>query len=101
MRISDWSSDVCSSDLQPHIGGQLIVGHDPVQFPAAARMREVSPGDEHARPRHMPGVDRIAQRHIGQTAIGDRKSAVSGKSVSVRVALGGRRTITTKQAYTK
>src|SRR3546814_20572821 len=31
MRISDWSSDVCSSDLQPypnHNGGQLATGRD-------------------------------------------------------------------------
>src|SRR3546814_15801207 len=37
-----------------------------------------------------------ACRHLQALGI-DRKSAVSGKSVSVRVALGGRRIITKKQ----
>src|SRR3546814_10609007 len=27
MRISDWSSDVCSSDLDPFIDGRITVGH--------------------------------------------------------------------------
>src|SRR3546814_2441621 len=28
MRISDWSSDVCSSDLDDEVGYQLVVTHD-------------------------------------------------------------------------
>src|SRR3546814_18741403 len=72
VRSSDWSSDVCFSDL--------LLG-------------------DMARP---PGpqvvavgyVDVMAQ-HVAQRPV-DRKSVVSGKSVSVRVDLGGRRIIKKK-----
>src|SRR3546814_8566353 len=65
MRISDWSSDVCSSDLLEH----------PVPDPALCPAAE-------------------APVHI--LPVADRKSVVSGKSVSVRVDLGGRRIIKKK-----
>src|SRR3546814_964917 len=62
VRISDWSSDVCSSDLP--FNPYAVSKH--AAFEATVNFRE---------------------------AYGDRKSVVSGKSVSVRVDLGGRRTI--------
>src|SRR3546814_20705823 len=89
MRISDWSSDVCSSDL---------IGH-PARVPRPRGPRRnrskstagwwewVCPG----RPRHR------ARRRLHQGR--DRKSVVSGKSVSVRVALGGRRIIKKKKDH--
>src|SRR3546814_16534494 len=80
VRISDWSSDVCSSDLCP-------------ARPARAR-RDVGllrrSGDEPTR-----AVD-AARREEGPLA--DRKSVVWGKSVSVRVDLGGRRIIKKKKS---
>src|SRR3546814_4109970 len=66
MRISDWSADVCSSDL----------GHA-VQAMAGQEI-------QHGLP--LVGLD------VDQEAV-DRKSVVSGKSVPVRVDLGGRRII--------
>src|SRR3546814_15262968 len=69
MRISDWSSDVCSSDLGPL--GLRVVGQGGV---LVARARVDRRGDA--------GADDC-----------DRKRVVSGKSVSVRVDLGGRRLI--------
>src|SRR3546814_17191480 len=106
MRISDWSSDVCSSDL------------------AAPDLAEKGAGvDRERQGRTDPGVDRQpedrqaeeedeqdAQQRcaLDQVDIGpgeqpqrrearDRKSVVSGKSVSVRVDLGGGRTIKKKK----
>src|SRR3546814_12641189 len=94
MRISDWSSDVCSSDLTkssctpPPSGADLTltssigVGEgygETGLFGGAAGLRRAGAG----------GVQRIEERH-------DRKSVVYGKSVSVRVALGGRRIIKKK-----
>src|SRR3546814_13277296 len=94
MRISDWSSDVCSSDLY---------------FAAEARM--VAPGGEarlvyvdpyravvtEARDREtIPATLRRIHRQFylpNDLTFGDRKSVVSGKSVQVRVDLGGRRSI--------
>src|SRR3546814_13317238 len=74
MRISDWSSDVCSSDLlgRGQREGRVedlkvaVIGHA-----------------EHAA--------------FGCPAELDRKSVVSGKSVTVRVDLGGRRIIKIKK----
>src|SRR3546814_20152700 len=78
MRISDWSSDVCSSDL----GGKL--------------RRQIILGQRRAHPRIM--VERRGKvRRRGEMAQRvDRKSVVSGKSVSVRVDLGGRSIIKKK-----
>src|SRR3546814_2106087 len=81
MRISDWSSDVCSSDLG--LDRHVAQGH-------ARLRRQAFDG--------LPDVfDRIAPRalraqamhHINHQVL-DRKSVVSGQSVSVRVDLGGR-----------
>src|SRR3546814_19455146 len=67
MRISDWSSDVCSSDLGPPPGDRA--DRTRRRLPPAALRR--------------PGRGRSEERRVG-------------KSVSVRVDLGGRRTITKK-----
>src|SRR3546814_12559167 len=77
LRSSDWSSDVCSSDL---------VG----QRQELARVRY------HLCRRAAP-LCRIAERLCAAV---DRKSVVQGKSVSVRVDLGGRRLIKKKNQNT-
>src|SRR3546814_18604151 len=93
MRISDWSSDVCSSDLvtqvasrpparPPSTGEVKPPCSKPATKPTKVSTRISGPGVVSARPRP------------------DRKSVVSGKSVSVRVDLGGRRIIK-KKRYTK
>src|SRR3546814_21155280 len=68
MRISDWSSDVCSSDLPTR--------RDQPSRPARGRAGRPAPTPRRAA---------------------DRKSVVEGKSVSVRVDLGGRRIIKKKK----
>src|SRR3546814_9883089 len=80
MRISDWSSDVCSSDLQP--------------LPALARtdLRCKLAFAERLAGEIRPDIRSPDQNHHGKDQ--DRKSVVWGKSVSVRVDLGGRRIIT-------
>src|SRR3546814_14896749 len=67
MRISDWSSDVCSSDLHA----------EPMSLDDALRLAETRAPELQAR----------------EAGLEDRKSVVEGKSVSVRVDLGGRRII--------
>src|SRR3546814_12215521 len=84
MRISDWSSDVCSSDLfrSAATGGS----DDPAQ-PGTLRGRR-----GYVRPANSSGRD------VPDTILSrDRKSVVSGKSVTVRVDLGGRRIIKKKK----
>src|SRR3546814_7284030 len=102
MRISDWSSDVCSSDLLQQIvssvslqqSGLLVIA---VAVNHAVRMTERAAG--------VHGIDRgvdariLARRHAGLQAVRhvrqrlDRKSVVEGTRVAVRVDLGGRRLI--------
>src|SRR3546814_14194720 len=89
MRISDWSSDVCSSDLHADRGTADAVdgsrGHvhdDPLARTADGRSTR-GPGEGGT---WEPGVGVEPDR-----AVEDRNSVVEGKRVSVRVGLGGRR----------
>src|SRR3546814_6546536 len=107
MRISDWSSDVCSSDLASAPGadrvedllarmtleekvaqlevvwtGKTGIFDANYQFDAA-KMAKVYPD----------GIGGVARPSDAQ----DRKSVVEGTSVSVRVDLGGRRSIKKKK----
>src|SRR3546814_16237776 len=94
MRISDWSSDVCSSDLgEGDPGAAPRVLDDGATVPEApVRLRRLDHGKRHAV-LHAAGGILALQLH---EATGDRKSVVSGKSVSVRVDLGGSRIIKKK-----
>src|SRR3546814_17779158 len=80
MRISDWSSDVCSSDLQSAL---IIDLGNWVIRAACNQLAELA--------RQGLG-DRFLTIHVSP----DRKSVVLGKSVSVHVDLGGRRIIKQK-----
>src|SRR3546814_12852712 len=97
MRISDWSSDVCSSDLvAQRIGAeQRGVGFGAEDIDERAGVERVD----------MLGIERQAgaREPVGDPRVGDaqapdrdRESVVYGKSVSVRVDLGGRRIIKNK-----
>src|SRR3546814_13796552 len=101
MRISDWSSDVCSSDLlfacnraQPcalkadllYRGGRLVI-IDRLAF--QERLVE-NDGERREQVRKYA----LCGKADGDAANAqDRKSVVYGKSVSVRVDLGGRSSI--------
>src|SRR3546814_16966196 len=108
MRISDWSSDVCSSDLPVIIIAQLCgsgtgdTGSSPLCTETSSRYQ--SDGScrklncsvvvaDVATPEKLSCVQGITPRS-------DRKSVVEGKSVSVRVYLGGRRLIKKKNRVT-
>src|SRR3546814_17855412 len=87
MRISDWSSDVCSSDLR-----RLAVQRARDQFLAGDGLA----GDQHRQRRLREpanGAEQLAHR--------DRKSGVAGTSVSGRVDLGGGRTSKKKKKHIK
>src|SRR3546814_13158523 len=96
MRISDWSSDVCSSDLGGVFRRQrrrMIISA--VSMPPMSAM---PPKQVIAR-----GAVRAAWQAGSRANCcgGDRKSVVSGQSVSVRVDLGGRRIIKKQTTYDK
>src|SRR3546814_11578556 len=88
MRISDWSSDVCSSDLPTW--NELGLRPTPYALrsamPAAYNHRHPAVGWSPTPPTASACPTMI-----------DRKSVVEGKSVSVRVDLGGRRIIKKKK----
>src|SRR3546814_16758654 len=85
MRISDWSSDVCSSDLFDQ--RQYDQNRRRVEGPFADRLREAAKALQQ-------GKDALMQLALtGPSRRLDRKSAVEGKRVSVRVDRGGRRII--------
>src|SRR3546814_17699092 len=129
MRISDWSSDVCSSDLAIRLGeddykvfggraneGAVIVSQEdyPVDFSRnlACRVGNIVPIDTFETavrsvnaytqtigiyPERLKEALRDRLAFQGAQRIVDRKSVVLGKSVSVRVDLGGRRLIKKKK----
>src|SRR3546814_17943471 len=111
MRISDWSSDVCSSDLERT---RTSTGLHPQTPEACASTNSATSAwvAEHSDLR-VDSRLRLAtflvplppsSRGLGRcplTAETDRKSVVSGKSVSVRVDRGGRRIIKKKKNISK
>src|SRR3546814_19347823 len=90
MRISDWSSDVCSSDLRDY-------------FLHAGKQRELVLAQQNIIRLHwkMEGGELELHCHLAMSLSYncfskqnlDRKSVVMGMSVSVRVDLGGSRII--------
>src|SRR3546814_17711932 len=112
MRISDWSSDVCSSDLKHRVeggaGGAGIGLHQQICRrlsgpPLLSGLRAVGRGrDAGDRPREGAVRLRLCQRpaafgRAGERRRQDRKSVVWGRSVSISVDPGGRRLFKNKK----
>src|SRR3546814_14444029 len=104
MRISDWSSDVCSSDLQCPAPGafEILERRTHAAAPQAAGLdlggRDQCPQSGETIRRDQPMADQFTERGFDLAAHPiDRKSVGSGKSVSVPVDLGGRRSIKKKK----
>src|SRR3546814_13385237 len=105
MRISDWSSDVCSSDLKT----PCALADDLVDFRLrnaaeiarnnVVRMREAGFRVRIVRRPHDVAAARFVAQQDADAVVDerDRKSVVEGKSVSVRVDLGCRRIIKKKK----
>src|SRR3546814_13347544 len=108
MRISDWSSDVCSSDLaewftsHPEVPESLTI--TVFKVPGETNTDDLSPApDATTRPDiPMHALAMLQNKRDGaefdpaEDGKRERKSEVYGKSVTVRVDLGGRRKIKTK-----
>src|SRR3546814_11176416 len=113
MRISDWSSDVCSSDL--FAGRERLVDEQDSRVRtmishlstglAEVEAQVAALGDAGVVQTEQLGVsvsqlkealNSISQPLSDSDTGTDRKSVVKGKSVSVRVDLGGRRVINKK-----
>src|SRR3546814_17754275 len=108
MRISDWSSDVCSSDLLTSRRVNAQVDLKPKRgflLPRnAAQYRSRNCGDEHRQDIFQQTVSgQLEQSALAQLILTpiDRKSVVEGKSGAVRVDIGGRRIIKKKKTKLK
>src|SRR3546814_13623747 len=89
MRISDWSSDVCSSDL--HIGAGHGVEGESLRHAGEVLVEDFG-GPFRGQVRHAGVIGhRLLQR--GSKPREERESGVWGTSVSVRVDRGVRRSI--------
>src|SRR3546814_13315597 len=102
MRISDWSSDVCSSDLALlglREGADVRHDNSPCSLFPSRDHRSLDGDRKAGDDRRRLRLRTEAQRRMPGGQL-DRQSVVSGKSVSVRVDLGGRRIITKKQKTT-
>src|SRR3546814_12620675 len=111
MRISDWSSDVCSSDLRPEhapggghaafVRNRSQVRHERAGGGAcpcpAARLGGAVAGGVRRQGREAGGVRRFErlcrQGPVGRYDRGGRKSCVMGTGLVVRVDLGSLRSI--------
>src|SRR3546814_1019240 len=106
MRISDWSSDVCSSDLCSPSPSSSARSPRCCPRPRRCRCRRRITSHATTSPttirrtagRSCRSSVRLARSRIASSSTprDDRKSVVSGKSVSVRVDLGGSRIIKKK-----
>src|SRR3546814_14832655 len=105
MRISDWSSDVCSSDLVVHEAGDvvLVVGEAPhvafERIPHQPARTALSPPIEHGDGKASPPklanhLEIFLDEQIGRASCRERV-------VSVRVDLGGRRVVKKKNKTTR
>src|SRR3546814_13645977 len=107
MRISDWSSDVCSSDLicgetsRASMSAISSISSNPSRPSRSTLLTKVMIGTERKRQTsnslRVCGSIPLAASITITAESTDRKSVVEGKSVSVRVDLGGRRLINKKK----
>src|SRR3546814_2485266 len=96
MRISDWSSDVCSSDLTWDVSGNAsYVKNKILELPFNGNEKNRQGGFQAYDP-SQGKVVWVGGLQEGQ----DRKSVVKGRSVSGSVDLGGRG-LMKKNNYTK
>src|SRR3546814_12917759 len=101
MRISDWSSDVCSSDLEPlllgALGGGLLGGGDTGLEPRQRRMVLVGLLDQRVQALGFVEVAAVAallggdHRHRQQVGQRARYAGVAGQLVAQRERLEERR----------
>src|SRR3546814_15415426 len=107
MRISDWSSDVCSSDLCSGVSANashtlskvsiLVICHLSSVRCSSETRNHTPVHRERAKPQ-LSVSSHASSQQLRQTPtlVRDRTSVVQGKSVSVRVDFCGRRNIRKK-----
>src|SRR3546814_12773524 len=105
MRISDWISDVCSSDLQVLQGGMrpqvlILPGPSAAGGATGGAPTAVAPGsiaDVTSLTQGALVAATVTRAGAAPSAPADRQGVVKGQSVSLRVGHGGSRLITQKK----
>src|SRR3546814_18366160 len=105
MRISDWSSDVCSSDLfadrmENLERDQLLIAEGRVEIEQGEVRLEADRVEVNTETGEAVATGRVVL-FDGRDRLVDRKSAVSGKCAYVRVDLGGTRILQKKKITQK
>src|SRR3546814_12557861 len=100
MRISDWSSDVCSSDLETIQAQSKREIMSVLVHLTQSEIRALVRRAAHAKGRYLATLMELPRSLSSRRTAVDRKSVLSGKSVSVRVDLGGTRIIKHKTRIT-
>src|SRR3546814_18776435 len=104
MRISDWSSDVCSSDLRntgAGTAGRRPAGEHGADAGFQMVARPVGRPARDVQSRRRPGAGGAGRRPGRAAAAVDLQNVEEGKRVPVRVDFGGSPTLTqTKVATT-
>src|SRR3546814_1517365 len=92
MRISNWSSDVCSSDLE-NLAGKIdpmrLAVPDPVQNIAAGTVNARQPKNADVRPQRLPRQIRLCPRATPASA--DRRGFIHPGAASVAINPSGRK----------
>src|SRR3546814_18185801 len=91
MRISDWSSDVCSSDLPAPVLGrqQRLEGRRGVG--ELLRRRDQPGNDDHAALDIILGrIDAVERDHPARLEVDDRETARRGVTAQPRLVVPGR-----------
>src|SRR3546814_6908257 len=86
MRISDWSSDVCSSDLIAKISERPAAQQAVEMRPPEGIARRIDAGDLPSQPtERLPGGKRGAARHPGDATVRVGLPAIGRASCRARV----------------
>src|SRR3546814_4050598 len=86
MRISDWSSDVCSSDLQRRPGDELrSVAREHAQVDSADRPAGIAVADD--QPAARGGLQRDLPRRHADAVKGDGDALAGGALADMRPAV--------------
>src|SRR3546814_19235113 len=98
MRISDWSSDVCSSDLADYLV-QGFVDTDRKRLNSYMEQKKVYHFKDLGKLKESKDIEElvVVNENTGMRDKQDRKRVGSGKSGSVRVDLGGRSVMKQKE----
>src|SRR3546814_10445993 len=86
MRISDWSSDVCSSDLQPNVAVHTLGEVATAEPPTPTCLALIRPQPHQGHPR-MPAMHRFVEVYLAHELVEHRRDAWGSPPLGKTAAL--------------